>query len=75
MIAGSTGECFPPFTAASLGGPGRGHHWKDGATFSSSIIFLVFLLDWFIFMICLRARGYYYRFDFCDDADLHPLSI
>lgn len=33
-----------------LGWVWEGHPWKDGATFSSGIIFLVFLLDWFIFM-------------------------
>lgn len=32
----------------------RGHHWKHGAAFSSGVFFLVFLLDWFMFVGCVK---------------------
>ena len=57
-------ELIPSFHCCYclLGGV-RGRHWKM-VWLHSSVIFLVFLLDGFVFVGHIRAKGYYDRFDF-----------
>lgn len=66
---------FPPFTAVTsnyISAWDVLHAWKNGAAFNCTAVSSVFLIGWFIFVGCTRAKGHY-RCDFQNELHLHPL--